>query len=172
MLITKVFFQEFDDINAILCAHMGYDAVNRFSLDHSVVVTVSIQNLDIFQRPGVGFTLMFRQIPTVDRVGLYAKMYFVIPGDILNAGMGDHADKAAFFLLAADHIADPGEWIRDMGLDIVHPAPVFICLLLFREIPAPPAHFREAVVVAVADVIRQRYGFSRTILVENIAEEG
>ena len=80
-------------------------------------------------------------------------MYIIIPGDILNTGMGDHAYKSAFLLLSADHIADSGEGSGDMGSNIFHPACIFIVKLLLGELKPLPAHICKAQVVAIMDII-------------------
>jgi hypothetical protein len=84
--------------------------------------------------------------------------------------MGDHAHKTAFFLLSADDPFDAGENLRDVGEHVAHPALVFIGLLLLGEVPAPSAHFGEADLMAVPDIILETDLFSGTELIQYIAE--
>ena len=59
-----------------------------------------------------------------------------------------------------------------MADHIVHPSPVFFLLLFFCKLPAAAAHFCKAYIVAIVDIILERYCCTGTKLIQNIAEIG
>ena len=99
-------------------------------------------------------------------------MGLIVPGDVLDAGMGNDADFAPGFLLAADDVPDAGEGGGDVIDDVFLPAVVFVHDLLLGEVVPLPAHVGKAQTEAALGVLVEGDFRPRAELIENVAEEG
>ena len=98
-------------------------------------------------------------------------MGLIVPGDVLDAGMGDDADFSAGFLLAADDVTDAGEGGGDVIDDVFLPAVVFVHNLLLGKVVPLPAHVGKAQTEAALGVLVEGDFRPRAELIQNVAEE-
>src|SRR5699024_1099360 len=110
----------------------------------------------------IRFAQFFRIIPAVNGIGLYSKMYIIIPGDIVYAGMGHNTNKPSSFFLPPDKVSDARVCSRDMCSDIFFPSKILFYQFLFGKIPPLPAHLGKTKTVAVLGKFFQCYGASWT----------
>ena len=80
-------------------------------------------------------------------------MQGIVPGDVLIAGVGHHADLPPCRPLPPDHIGNARERIGNMGLDVFLPAHVLVQDLLLRKMKALAAEIRKADPVAFPGVL-------------------